>query len=89
LAALFLSTWFTYPGPDVDTRNLAPVFAVALALLAATLGVAGIAGSRVSSIAALVVPTHAHLQRDGQRYRADDGLDERQGMIEVAHEGAS
>jgi 4-amino-4-deoxy-L-arabinose transferase-like glycosyltransferase len=81
LAVVFLATWFSYPGPDVDTRNLAPVFAGSMALLAASLGVAGVAGSKTVRIAALVVAVLflffkayasrdlvERLSRDGQGY---------------------
>jgi hypothetical protein len=81
LVAVFLATWFSYPGPDLDTRNLAPVFAGSIALLAAALGVAGVAGSKSVRNVALVVAALflffkayagrdlvERLSRDGQGY---------------------
>jgi hypothetical protein len=81
LAAITASTWLTYPGPDLNARNLAPVLVAISILLVASLGLVWSGGSRkAKAVAALLAvsfvafkgyagrDTIARLQRTGQGY---------------------
>ena len=47
------------------------------------------AARQLGGVAARVVPAQPHLQRDGHAHGADDRFDQRQGVIEVAHQRAA
>jgi hypothetical protein len=81
LAAITASTLLTYPGPDLNARNLAPVLVAISILLVASLGLVWSRGStKAKAVAALLAvsfvafkgyagrDTSARLQRTGQGY---------------------
>jgi 4-amino-4-deoxy-L-arabinose transferase-like glycosyltransferase len=81
LGAITASAWLTYPGPDLNARNMAPVLVALSILFVASLGVVWSRGSGVAkvlagimavSFAALEVyagwDTAARLLKDGQGY---------------------
>ncbi|MBF8261446.1 MAG: PMT protein, partial [candidate division NC10 bacterium] len=84
LGTIALSSWFSYPGPDIDTRTLAPVFVGSLVLVAAILGSGWARGSRrarvalaLAAVAFLGFKVYAsrdvvtRLLSDGQGYTSD------------------
>jgi 4-amino-4-deoxy-L-arabinose transferase-like glycosyltransferase len=54
LGAIGLSSWTTYPGPDINTRTLAPVYVASLVLVAAILGTLWSGGPRLARAAAVI-----------------------------------
>jgi hypothetical protein len=55
LLGIYLSSLISYPGPDVNSRTLAPVYVATIALVAGVLGVAASGGSRLTRVLAVVI----------------------------------
>jgi hypothetical protein len=81
LAGMYVSSLVSYPGPDVNSRTLAPVYAATIAVAAGVLGIAASKGSRPMRVLAVGLAVGflgfkiyssqdsvTRLMRDGQGY---------------------